>query len=104
VTLAERRHRFRLRVFALARELGNARAACRAPGMHPSTYYRWRRQLRRFGPEPAFARSLIPTCTGPRLDLDRDVRYDNTDRAHTGRWTRGRPPDEVLGEAAMWAR
>ncbi|HEX2273848.1 MAG TPA: helix-turn-helix domain-containing protein [Acidimicrobiales bacterium] len=43
--------RFRLRVFALAEELGNARAACRAMGIHPSTYYRWRRQLLRFGPE-----------------------------------------------------
>ncbi len=44
-------YRFRLRVFALAEELGNARAACRAMGIHPSTYYRWRRQLLRFGPE-----------------------------------------------------
>lgn len=42
---------FRLRVFSLARELGNVRAACRAMGIHPSTYYRWRRQLLAFGPE-----------------------------------------------------
>ena len=42
---------FRLRLFALARELDNVRAACRAMGVHPSTYYRWRRQLVRFGPE-----------------------------------------------------
>jgi transposase InsO family protein len=42
---------FRLRLFALAREWGNVRAACRAMGVHPSTYYRWRRQLVRFGPE-----------------------------------------------------
>ena len=44
-------YRFRLRAFALAAELGNVRAACRAMGIHPSTYYRWRRQLVRYGPE-----------------------------------------------------
>ena len=44
-------YRFRLRAFALAQELGNARAACRAMGIHPSTYYRWRRQLLLYGPE-----------------------------------------------------
>ena len=32
--------RFRLRLFARAEELGNVRAACRAMGIHPSTYYR----------------------------------------------------------------
>ena len=35
---------FRLRLFSLAAELGNVRAACRMFGIHPSTYYRWRRQ------------------------------------------------------------
>jgi transposase-like protein len=35
----------------LAGELGNVRAACRAMGIHPSTYYRWKRQLDRHGPE-----------------------------------------------------
>ena len=44
-------YRFRLRVFALARELGNVRAACRAMGIHPSTFYRWKAQLERSGPE-----------------------------------------------------
>ena len=43
--------RFRLRVFAMAAELGNVRAACRAMGIHPWTYYRWKRQLDRHGPE-----------------------------------------------------
>jgi transposase InsO family protein len=42
---------FRLRVFSLAEELGSVRAACRAMGIHHSTYYRWRAQLLRFGPE-----------------------------------------------------
>ena len=44
-------YRFRLRVFAMAAELGNVRAACRAMGIHPSTYYRWKHQLDRYGPE-----------------------------------------------------
>jgi transposase InsO family protein len=43
--------RFRLRLFALAEELGNVRAACRAMGVHHSTFYRWKGQLLRFGPE-----------------------------------------------------
>ena len=32
-------YRFRLRLFSLAAELGNVRAACRIMGVHPSTYY-----------------------------------------------------------------
>jgi hypothetical protein len=36
------------------------------------------------------------------LDLERYLRYYNTERAHTGRWTRGRTPDEVLGKAKLW--
>ena len=44
-------YRFRLRLFAMATELGNVRAACRAMGIHPSTYYRWKQQLDRDGPE-----------------------------------------------------
>ncbi len=44
-------HRFRLRVFALARELGNVRAACRQMGIHPSTYYRWAGNVETWGLE-----------------------------------------------------
>ena len=44
-------HRFRLRVFGLAHELGSVRAACRVMGIHHSTYYGWQHQLIRFGPE-----------------------------------------------------
>jgi hypothetical protein len=51
VTQDDLLYRFRLRVFAMAGELGNVRAACRAMGIHPSTYYRWKRQLDRYGPE-----------------------------------------------------
>jgi transposase InsO family protein len=42
--------------------------------------------------KPAFARYLIPKQTGLRLDLERYLRYYNTERTHTGRWTKGRPP------------
>jgi len=51
LTLDDVIHRQRVRLFALARELGNVRAACRAMGFHHSTYYRWRRQLERWGLE-----------------------------------------------------
>jgi transposase len=44
-------YRFRVRVFALAEETGNVRSACRAMGIHPSTFYRWRKQVHRFGLE-----------------------------------------------------
>lgn len=44
-------YRIRLRTMALGREMGNVRAACRVMGIHPSTYYRWRRQLVRYGVE-----------------------------------------------------
>jgi transposase len=44
-------YKFRIRVFALAEELGSVRAACRAMGIHPSTFYRWRKQVLRYGLE-----------------------------------------------------
>lgn len=53
---------------------------------------------------PAFARYLIPKVTGLRLDLDRYLLYYNEDRAHTGRLTKGRTPEEVIGKAKMWAK
>ncbi len=54
--------------------------------------------------KPAFARSLTPRYTGLREDLARYLRYYNADRAHTGRHTRGRTPDAVLGKAKMFTR
>ena len=53
--------------------------------------------------KPAFARHLIPKQTGLRRDLERYLRYYNTDRAHTGRWTRGRTPERVIGKAKVWS-
>ena len=52
--------------------------------------------------KPAFARYLIPNQTGLRLDLERYLRYYNTERAHTGRRTNGRTPEQVLGKAKLW--
>jgi transposase InsO family protein len=51
---------------------------------------------------PAFARYLIPKLTGLRRELDRFLWTYNTDRAHNGRITQGRTPEQVLGKAAMW--
>jgi transposase InsO family protein len=51
---------------------------------------------------PVFARFLIPKLTGLSRELARYVDYYNTDRAHTGRITKGRTPEQVLGKAKMW--
>ena len=65
--------RFRLRVIALAQELGNVRAACRIFGIHHSTYYRWRRQMVRYGTtemlRPRERRApRMPNATSPLVE------------------------------------
>ena len=45
---------------------------------------------------PSFARSLVPKITALRRDLQEYLTYYNTDRAHTGRHTRGRLPAEIV--------
>jgi hypothetical protein len=67
VTLDESLHRFRLRAFGLARELGSVRAACRALGIHPSTYYRWRPAVLRSGLEMLRPRERRPPRTPNQL-------------------------------------
>jgi hypothetical protein len=52
--------------------------------------------------KPALGRYLCPEQTGLRLDLERFLRCDDTQRAHTGRWTRGRTLEAVLGKAKLW--
>jgi len=52
--------RFRLRLFSLANELGNVRAACRLLGVHHSTYYRWRGPVLRSGLEMLRPRERRP--------------------------------------------
>ncbi|MYA33060.1 MAG: helix-turn-helix domain containing protein [Gemmatimonadales bacterium] len=44
-------HRYRLGTMALAERLGNVRQACQVLGIHPLTYYRWRRDFERYGSE-----------------------------------------------------
>jgi transposase InsO family protein len=51
---------------------------------------------------PAFSRSLAPRITALRRDLEEYLRYYNSDRAHTGRLTKGRvPADIVFGARKM---
>jgi hypothetical protein len=56
---------YRLRLFALAGEIG-VRAACRAMGVHHSTYYRWAARVERFGLEAL--RPRMPNQLGPHLE------------------------------------
>lgn len=61
--------RFRKRVFALAEEIGVA-GACKAMGIHRSTYYRWRNQVLRYGIDILHPRERRPprkpNSTSPR--------------------------------------
>jgi hypothetical protein len=72
VTQDDLLYRFRLRVFAMAAELGTVRAACRTMGIHPSTYYRWKGQLDRHGPEILRPRERRPprmaNATSPLIE------------------------------------
>ena len=94
-----------------SREFGAAVAeAGRGTALHPRRQAANQR-LRRAGAgtileecwKPAFARHLIPKQTGLRRDLERYLRYYNSDRAHTGRWTRRRTPESVIGKAKVWS-
>ena len=53
--------------------------------------------------KPAFARYLVPGYQGLQRDLDHYLLYYNTDRAHTGRWTKGRTPAQVIGAHKMYS-
>ena len=59
---------FRLRRFSLAGEIG-VRPACRAMGIHHSTYYRWKRRVERWGLEALRVRERrrprMPNELGP---------------------------------------
>jgi transposase InsO family protein len=63
---------YRLRLFTLAEELGNVSAACRAMGVHRSTYYAWRRKTDRWGLEALRVRERrrprMPNQIGPHLE------------------------------------
>jgi transposase InsO family protein len=48
---------------------------------------------------PAFARYLYPRYTGLKRELDTYLRFYNTDRAHHGRLTKGRIPEDIVYRA-----
>src|SRR5262245_39909377 len=62
---------YRLRLFTLAAEIG-VRAACRAMGVHHSTYYRWKTKVDRFGIEALRVRERrrprMPNQVGPHIE------------------------------------
>jgi transposase InsO family protein len=62
---------YRRRLFTLAQEIG-VRPACRAMGVHHSTYYRLKRQVDRFGLEALNVRERrrprMPNQIGPHLE------------------------------------
>ena len=67
---------YRLRLFTLAEEIG-VRPACRAMGIHHSTYYRWKAKVDRWGLEALRIRKrqaaadAEPDRTAPRAAGDR---------------------------------
>jgi transposase InsO family protein len=62
---------YRLRLFTLADEIG-VRPACRQMGVHHTTYYRWKRQVDRWGLEALRVRERrrprMPNQIGPHLE------------------------------------
>jgi transposase InsO family protein len=63
---------YRLRLFTLADELGNVAQACRLMGVHRSTFYRWKRQVDRWGLEALNVRERrkprMPNEIGPHIE------------------------------------
>jgi hypothetical protein len=45
---------------------------------------------------------LTPKYTGLRRDLERELAIYNTDRAHQGRRTQGRTPEQALTDRTLW--
>jgi hypothetical protein len=62
---------YRRRLFTLADEIG-VRPACRAMGVHHSTYYRWKKRVDRWGLEALNVRERrqprMPNQIGPHLE------------------------------------
>ena len=63
---------YRLRLFTLAEELGNASEACRQMGVARSTHYAWKRRLERYGLDGLRVRERrrprMPNQIGPHLE------------------------------------
>lgn len=75
---------FRLRLFSLAGELGNVRAACRIFGIHPSTYYRWRAPVLRSGLEMLRPRERRPPRMPNQLSAITEERIVAFSLGHPG--------------------
>jgi transposase InsO family protein len=75
---------FRLRLFSLAQELGNVRAACRIFGIHPSTYYRWRGPVLRSGLEMLRPRERRPPRMPNQLSQLTETRIVAFSLGHPG--------------------
>jgi hypothetical protein len=88
---------FRPRVFAIAAEFGTVRAACRAMGIHPSTYYRWTRQLDRHGPE------MLEQCPCRNLRLPRIEREELRFLSRRDRRPHRGHPRPLPGRWCSWA-
>ena len=74
------------------------------PAAHPERHIKASRPGEAVQME-AGLRSSFPARAGRlREELRRFLRYYNTDRAHTGRLTTGRTPEEALGAAKMVSR
>ncbi len=85
---------YRLRLFALAEEIG-IRAACRTMGVHHSTYYRWKRRVDRRGLEALRVRERRrPAC---RMSWGRTWSSASSPSRARTRW---RPADEHTRSAA----
>ena len=56
MTLEQKVHGLRLHVIQRAEQLGNVRRACQEAGISRALFYRWRRQLERYGPDGVYPR------------------------------------------------
>jgi hypothetical protein len=78
VTQDDLLYRFRPRVFAIAAEVGTVRAACRAMGIHPSTYCHRKRQLDRHGRRQSPCRNV----SLPKIERE-ELRFLTPSRSST---------------------
>src|SRR5207248_420451 len=79
---------YRLRLFTLAEEIG-VRAACRAMGVHHSTYYRWKAKVDRWGLEALRVRERrrprMPNQLGLHIEAQRPGGIVGVDCFYVGR-------------------
>ena len=107
MTADDFQYRYRLRALALTEGLGNVRAACRALGIHHSTFYRWRRIARRHGLELLRPRErrgpAMPNQTSPMIE-QRVLAYSLAHPGHGGGPRRQRGGDSPPARATVGTR